>query len=377
VTEKNQEDTTGDLGKGLALGLDALEPGASVTETPSIEVPAAVLTVGETLVIEEPIAGVPVTGNSEFTAPLTGALQQEALGLGAKEVGGEAVAPNDPEAEGLQAETANQIEGVLEITPDVESLKTSEPGSIQKEADFNKVDSNAILLASPRAPRIRERAPSRRTTLRERRRSRATTRKNRKRTIYGILGGLVAGTLILGLALPSFAGLITPSSKSTNEGISNAGTYIPVQPSRVLEDGESYGDYSVPPTSGPSYATGVDWGAYTEQQANESIVRNLEQGAIVVNYNLSNEAQVSDLISYIEAQPGYPGCFIAQPNGEIAAGNVTLTSWGWVETYAGVDRPSMQQFVDDHKNQAPLFEGPVCGANATLPESVIVEDLGN
>jgi hypothetical protein len=167
VTEKNQEDTTGDLGKGLALGLDALEPGASVTETPSIEVLAAVLTVGETLVIEEPIAGVPVTGNSEFTAPLTGALQQEALGLGAKEVGGEAVAPNDPEAEGLQAETANQIEGVLEITPDVESLKTSEPGSIQKEADFNKVDSNAILLASPRAPRIRERAPSRRTTLRE------------------------------------------------------------------------------------------------------------------------------------------------------------------------------------------------------------------
>jgi hypothetical protein len=176
--------------------------------------------------------------------------------------------------------------------------------------------------------------------------------------------------LILGIALPSFAGLITPNQNgadATGE-TPTVGTAVAVQPNSVLEAGTSYTEYpSDPPTSGPSYATGVDWGIYTEQQANEAVVRNLEQGGIVVNHSLTDEAQLADLTSYLEAQLGYPGCFVAQPHASVAEGSVTLTSWGWTETYSGVDRPGMQRFVDDHRNIEVSYVGPTCGADTTLP----------
>ncbi len=253
-------------------------------------------------------------------------------------------------------------------------------GEDDDEPDFDRDGQTETPPKTPRVPRIRERAPSRRTTQREQRRRRSSARRARKRTIYGILGGLVAATLILGIALPSFAGLITPSQNGADAtgDTPTVGTAVTVQPDSVLEDGTSYTAYpSDPPTSGPSYAAGVDWGIYTEQQANEAVVRNLEQGAIVVNHSLTDEAQLADLTSYLEAQLGYPGCFIAQPYASVAEGSVTLTSWGWTETYSGVDRPGMQRFVDDHRNNGVSFEGQTCGADTTLPEAGTLDQSGN
>jgi hypothetical protein len=239
------------------------------------------------------------------------------------------------------------------------------------DADFDRDGQTETPPAPVRERRIRERSPSRRTIIRENRRRRSSARKSRKRTIYGVLGGIVAGALILGITLPSFSHLLTPTQDGDTEGdAATVGTPIATQASSVLADGETYDSYpSVPPTSGPSYAAGVEWGAYEEQQANEAVVRNLEQGAIVANYNLTDEAQIVDLTAYLESQPGYPGCYVLQPHTGVAAGQVTLTSWGWMESFTGVDRPGMQEFVIDHRNDAPLFQGPTCGADTTLPDT--------
>jgi hypothetical protein len=399
VTEKNPEGTTQRSEDELAVEVEALEAETRVTNTPVTDELTAGMPVTDMPEAEPPAADVPEEEAAVADASAADASDTETRVGEVIEVGtptsetpdaDEPKAPytdaqeaEEPEAEVAQAkapEIEEPVEDVSESLPEIEYQVASDEDTV-KEEPYSDRDRQALPpSASPRTPRIRERTPSRRTTLREKRRRRSTARKSRKRTIYGILGGLVAATLILSIALPSFAGLIPSGGSSSNDttaDIPSVGTRVAPQPSSVLEDGASYGEYSVPPTSGPSYAAGLDWGIYTEQQANESIVRNLEQGAIVVNYNLSDEAQISDLTNYLQVQLGYPGCFIAQPHSGVAGGNVTLTSWGWTETYTGVDRPGMQAFVDDHRNNAPLFEGPTCGAETTLHEAALLNHAGD
>ncbi|MDA0797208.1 MAG: DUF3105 domain-containing protein [Chloroflexi bacterium] len=374
---------------------DAPEASAPEADEPVADAPDATA-IEETAALEadapepdEPVANAPgATATEETAAPEANAPEPDEPVADAPEAiatedepAPEASAPEPdkpvadaPEAIATEAAATEQAdENPVVAAAVVEAEDDDEP-------DFDRDGQTETPPKAPRVPRIREPAPSRRTIQREQRRRRSTARRARKRTIYGILGGLVAATLILGIALPSFAGLMTHSQNGADAtgDTPRVGTAVAVQPSSVLEDGTSYTAYpSDPPTSGPSYAAGVDWGIYTEQQANEAVVRNLEQGAIVVNHSLTDEAQLADLTSYLEAQLGYPGCFIAQPYASVAEGSVTLTSWGWTETYPGVDRPGMQRFVDDHRNNGVSFEGQTCGADTTLPEAGTLDHSGN
>lgn len=239
----------------------------------------------------------------------------------------------------------------------------------------------AVAAGAPDRGRHRERGPSRRTVIREDRRRRSAARKTRKRTLYGLGGGLIAAMLIAGLFLPS-AGLGSGggnantsdgSDSSTSQGdLASVGTSFPIQTGSVIEPGAAHVAYnSTPPTSGPRWEEAADWGVYDVAQADEAIVRNLEQGGVVVNHNLTNQAEIVDLTSYVEAQVGYPGCFVMQPYEAVAPGSVTLTSWGWSENYTGVDRLSMEAFVQDHRNNGPLFLGNTCGSDP------VVEDAGS
>ena len=237
----------------------------------------------------------------------------------------------------------------------------------------------AVAAGAPGRGKRRERGPSRRTVIREDRRRRSAGRKTRKRTLYGVGGGLIAAMLIAGLFLPS-AGLGSGGSNtgngsdsSTSQGVlASVGTSVPIQTASVIEPGAAHVAYnSTPPTSGPRWEEAVDWGVYDVAQADEAIVRNLEQGGVVVNHNLTDQAEIDDLTSYVEAQVGYPGCFVMQPYEAVAPGSVTLTSWGWSKSYTGVDRPSMETFVQDHRNNGPLFLGNTCGSDS------VVEDAGS
>jgi hypothetical protein len=238
----------------------------------------------------------------------------------------------------------------------------------------------AVAVAAPRRGTRREKGPSRRTVSREDRRRRSASRKTRRRTLYGLGGGSIALMLIAGLFLPNVGlgntGTTDNGSGSvTSQGdLPSVGTPFAIQAASVIEAGAAHAAYSSnPPTSGPRYEEGIEWGVHAESQADEAVVRNLEQGGVVVNYNLTDQVQIDDLTSYLESQPGYPGCFIMQPYESVAAGSVTLTSWGWSESYTGVDQLSMEAFVEDHRNDGPLFLGNTCGADTTIEAAAPVD----
>ena len=209
--------------------------------------------------------------------------------------------------------------------------------------------------------------PSRQTIARDERRRRAGRRTSRRRWFFGIGGGTIALMLITGLFLPSLPRGGTTTSGQADDA-PRSGTEVPVQLGDIIEPGAGHDDYeTLPPTSGPRYATPAPWGVHAAQIDDETVVRNLEVGAVVFNHNLESEAELSDLRLFVEALPGYPGCYVAHPYAAVPAGSVTLTAWGWTQEVAGVDRFLMETFVDDHVNQGPQFVGLSCGALPAAP----------
>lgn len=205
------------------------------------------------------------------------------------------------------------------------------------------------------------RGPSRRTAAREERRSRAASRRARKRRFYMVGGLVISLALIAGLTLPLFG--IVNQTTDVPQAQPRAGTQLAIQDGDTIEPGAT-ADYDTdPPTSGPSWAEGADWGVQPEQQPNESVVRNLRNGAVVFNYALADESAVADLRAFVEGLDGYPDCYVMQPHSAVPEGSVSLAAWGWTTTVAPGDSDAMQSFVDGHRANGPDSpDGGGCGA---------------
>ncbi len=230
--------------------------------------------------------------------------------------------------------------------------------------------------APSRAPstRIEPRKPSRRTVAREQRRRRSESKRSRRRRFYMIGGSAIALALIAGLVLPSVGGLGVPAATDrppVEDRGPLTGTEIDIQPGSLIEPGTEITYTTTPPTSGPRLESAAAWGVHGEQVPDEIIVRNLEQGAVVFNHGLAEESALADLQSFVEGLEGYPGCYIVQPYPGVPDGSVTLTSWGWTHTAELSDKTAMDEFVIDHRNQAPLFLDNNCGpgGDSSAPSS--------
>ncbi|MCH8848935.1 MAG: DUF3105 domain-containing protein [Chloroflexi bacterium] len=217
-------------------------------------------------------------------------------------------------------------------------------------------------------PVVRPQRPaSRRTIARDDRRRRSARKGSRRRWVIGIGGGSIALMLIAGLFLPS-VNLRSTTALDQGDDAPLAGTAVPVQTGGIIDPGASHDAYStLPPTSGPRYAEPAPWGVHEAQVADETVVRNLEVGAVVFNYNLESEAEVTDLRQLVEALPGYPGCYLMHPYAGVPSGSVTLTAWGWTQQVAGVDRFLIQTFANDHLNDGPQHLDLSCGAPPATP----------
>ena len=99
-----------------------------------------------------------------------------------------------------------------------------------------------------------------------------------------------------------------------------------------------------------------------------AVVHNLEHGAIVVNYNLDDPAQITAIEELLRGQDGFPGCFIMQPYPDIEPGVVALTAWQWLGHYEPGDLDGIQQFIEAHINRGPEFFGPGCGSTGLMEQ---------
>ena len=206
---------------------------------------------------------------------------------------------------------------------------------------------------------------SRKTLAREARRVRAASKKARKRVLVGILGGSVGLALIAGLFVPQLGQM--GLNRTVDEGQADqidiiAGTEIPIQESEEYDRGESLPSYNLlPPTSGPKDSELAPWGVSNTQLDDALVVSNLERGGVVFNHNLANENDILQLTDYVKSLPGFPACIIQTPHSAVQLGSITMTAWGWTQTFNSIEPEGMKTFFDAHINRAPLYFDEKCG----------------
>ena len=207
------------------------------------------------------------------------------------------------------------------------------------------------------------RGPSRRTAARQERRQRSLAKRARRRRFFMAGGLIIALMLITGLALPSFGIQPTPDAPVQR---AVAGTQLAIQDGDLLEAGATAEYDTSPPTSGPSWAEAAAWGVHEEQVADEAVVRNLRNGGIVFNHNLTGESQRNELQAFVESLEGYPDCYVVQPHEGVDQGEVQLTAWGWLDSVTPGETGAMRDFVEDHRANTLDAEsrGESCGSGA-------------
>jgi len=151
--------------------------------------------------------------------------------------------------------------------------------------------------------------------------------------------------IIISLFVPSFGG--TGRSGSGDE-----------DPLRVIAEGTDHFGYSTnPPTFGPSWPTGADWGIHTEDIRDERQVRNLVEGGVLIQYSTEDQETIGKLVEVVERQGQYPCYLIVAPYAGIES-TVAMTAWGAIETMEEINVEQIQQFIDTYRGAGP--QTPPC-----------------
>ncbi len=105
---------------------------------------------------------------------------------------------------------------------------------------------------------------------------------------------------------------------------------------------------SDPPTSGPHMPGIASWGSYTTVQPDELLVHNMEDGGVIVWYDMGTEAENAaavDLLS--EVTRGYNRIVIA-PRENLGTPFV-LTAWTRLQRFETLDREGMIRFIEAYE----------------------------
>ena len=115
---------------------------------------------------------------------------------------------------------------------------------------------------------------------------------------------------------------------------------------------------SIPPTSGPHWAT--NWatcGIYDNEEGlpDSRMVHNLEHGQIIIQYNLLDDVEIDRLESLAKDLPGRRNWLIMRPYNQIEVGQIALTAWGWLDKfdYEELDKERLESFYNGHRNNGP------------------------
>lgn len=157
--------------------------------------------------------------------------------------------------------------------------------------------------------------------------------------------------------------------------VTTPGTALPPQPAGVALPGEKIQELgrdhvpetetvrynSIPPTSGPHYATPAQWGIYNTALKDEYLVHNLEHGGVIISYNPSriHGEELEQLKAQTRRLSDINPRIILTPRTDINAA-IALTAWGYLETLDTYNANVIKTFYDAHIARGPECQNGLC-----------------
>ena len=175
-----------------------------------------------------------------------------------------------------------------------------------------------------------------------------------------VIGGFVAGAIVLGVLGLRAAGVFDPPAAAID--INSAAFQIPAGATIGTQEpllspehipSPQKGSYNtVPPTSGQHWNQAglapAPWGIKDANLPNEVTTHNLEHGGIVIGYANLTSAETDQLKGIVRAlMNGTYRKIILEPY-PLADSKVALTSWGWLLKLQSVDQIQIVQFTRAH-----------------------------
>lgn len=121
------------------------------------------------------------------------------------------------------------------------------------------------------------------------------------------------------------------------------------QGNRHLKSAEEQHDpYSTtPPTSGPHLGGKADWGVHERQIQDELQIHNLEDGGVIVHYDLSkvDEATIQALARIVN---NYKDKVILEPYANLET-PIVLTAWARIDKLSALDEQRVKDFINAYK----------------------------
>ena len=129
--------------------------------------------------------------------------------------------------------------------------------------------------------------------------------------------------------------------------INALGEEIAIMPSADhVTEGRKVEYSTIPPTSGDHWGRWAECGWYPNGQPDEVITHNLEHGNIVVSYNFTNPAQVTELRRVLDSVTQFEKWGVARSYDKIADGQVAIAAWGRLATFRGVAALEIELFFE-------------------------------
>ena len=174
----------------------------------------------------------------------------------------------------------------------------------------------------------------------------------------------IAAILILGSVVLLLVFLF---GRGTENGGGNVGIRQVDDGRAHIEEGIAGGPYdSIPATSGPHWSSADSpgpWGVYSNAQAQERMLHNLEHGGIVVWYQPArlDTAGLAALNAYVRQQitTSQFKVILSPWSGADFGHPIAVTAWNWLLYLDTPDVDAVRTFFDAHYGDAPEpFGGP-------------------
>ena len=178
------------------------------------------------------------------------------------------------------------------------------------------------------------------------------SRGKRTNYFYLIVSAVIAILVIGSFAVSGITGLCRgkTSAGSSDKYVDGVGVQQDLmvdakgQPARNHVDGKTIKYNTIPPTSGDHWSQPASCGFYEQGLPDEQAVHNLEHGAIVISYNLSDPSDVDTLRRIVENIDLSKIWGVTRFYDKIEQGTVAVAAWSALDTMQGVDQGRIEKF---------------------------------